>query len=75
MSCKSSYCFKIDNNYYQECQFYYYFDIDNKYYCTQDSRCPDNYNKLIKDIKKCVSNCSNDNKYKYEYNNTCYEKC
>ena len=24
---------------------------------------------------KCIDNCSKDNKYKYEYQNICYDKC
>ena len=33
--------------------------------------------KLIKDneIKKCVNNCIDETKYKYEFKNICYDKC
>ena len=37
--------------------------------------CPDNYNKLIREKKECVKNCDLDEKYQYEFNKTCYEKC
>ena len=63
-----------NNNCYQKCDNYYYFDISNKYHCTEDKNCPLNY-KLIISEKKCIDKCINDNKYKYEYQNICYEKC
>ena len=31
--------------------------------------------KLIKEKSKCIDSCINDDKYKYEYNNICYEAC
>ena len=31
--------------------------------------------KLIKEKEKCVDNCYDDAKYKYEYNNLCYNLC
>ena len=27
---------------------------------------------MVKEKNKCINNCTNDNKYKFEYNNTCY---
>ena len=38
-------------------------------------KCPDNYNKLIFPLKKCVNNCTNESEYKFEYNNSCYKEC
>ena len=55
--------------------FYYYFDENRNYYCTDDSLCPDEYNKLIPDERKCIKNCLLDATYKYEYKNICYSKC
>ena len=79
ISCQLEYDFINDfennTNCYKICQYYYYFDSNYKYHCTLDNKCPDDYNKLIINKKKCVSNCSIDYLYKYEYNNTCYEKC
>jgi surface protein len=31
--------------------------------------------KLIREDYKCIEYCNNDTKYKYEYNNICYETC
>ena len=74
ISCKDGYVFKNynDTNCYENCT-YYYFDSNNNSYCTNDYNCPYEYNKLIIQKKKCVSDCSLDDIYKYEYNNTCYE--
>ena len=38
-------------------------------------KCPDEYNKLIKEKNKCIDECNKDNIYKYEYNNICYINC
>ena len=35
-------------------------------------KCPDNYNKLIIEKRKCIDDCSKDNLYRFEYNNICY---
>ena len=37
-------------------------------------KCHDEYSIII-NKKKCIDKCKNDDKYKYEYNNTYYEKC
>ena len=34
-----------------------------------------NHSKLIKTKFKCINNCSEDEIYKYEYNNICYTSC
>ena len=76
IQCKSDYAFipeKIyKNNCYQKCNNYYYFDNLKQFYCTSEKKCPDNYNKLIEKKNKCIDYCKNDDTYKYEYNNTCY---
>jgi hypothetical protein len=33
------------------------------------------YNKFISNKTKCIDDCNNDDIYKYEYNNNCYEEC
>ena len=33
------------------------------------------YKKLIEEQNKCISNCDNDNIYKYEYDNKCLIAC
>jgi hypothetical protein len=37
--------------------------------------CPAGYNKFIKDKKRCIDECKNDNIYQYEYLNECYRNC
>ena len=61
-------------NCYEKCENYHYFDETNKFHCTDDYTCPINY-KLIEDKNKCLDNCKNDNIYKYEYNNKCFNAC
>ena len=67
--------FENDDNCYEKCPFNYYFDSDKIYHCTTENKCPDDYNKLIESKKRCIDDCKNDNKYQYEYQNKCYEKC
>ena len=62
-------------NCYPICNNYYYFDESNNFTCTTNLKCPENYNKLILNKKKCVNECINDDIYKYEYNNKCYQTC
>ena len=64
----------IGNNCYKECKYFYYFDDKNNYICTDNEQCPENY-KLIRNKKKCIDNCANDDKNIYEYSNECYEIC
>ena len=63
-----------ETNCYEICQYYYYFDSSNQYHCTKNEECPDNY-KLINDKKKCINKCSEDDIYKIEYKNKCYQFC
>jgi surface protein len=67
----------LDENYkktncFPKCNYYYYLDIFQNYFCTNNSECPKSFPKLVKEKNKCINNCTNDNKYKFEYNNTCY---
>ena len=77
LKCKDNYTFINDfennKNCYIICDYYYYFDSNNEYKCTSNNSCPENYNKLIIEKKKCIDDCNKDNIYKYEYNNRCYE--
>ena len=61
------------HNCYEKCDYYYYIDSSNLYHCTVN--CPNDYNKLIIFKKKCIDNCINDDIYKYEYQNYCYQDC
>ena len=66
--------YKYKTNCFKRCNSYYYFDESNIYRCT-DNKCPEKYNKLVVYKNKCIDYCKNDDIYKYEYNNTCYQKC
>ena len=61
------------SNCYEKCDLYYYFDDSNEFHCNQT--CPQNYNKLIIAKNKCIDDCKRDEMFKYEYINTCYQKC
>ena len=79
LSCKSSFPkeFKFYNfsNCYISCEYYFYFGNSSNYFCTEENICPTKYNKLIKEKKQCIENCSMDNIYKYEFRNECYKEC
>ena len=60
---------------YFSCPLYYYCDSSNNYFCTKDTECPENYTKFIEEKNKCIDNCTNDLKYRYEYNNKCFDSC
>ena len=79
IECIENYIFINNNediiNCYKKCDHYYYFDSFNNYHCTEDDKCPNEYQKLIKEENKCIQNCNMDNYYKYENNNSCYANC
>ena len=79
IECIDNYIFINNNenntNCYKKCDYYYYFDSFNRYFCTEDDQCPNEYQKLIKEKKKCLQSCNMDNYYKYEFNNSCYLNC
>ena len=64
-----------NNNCYENCIYYHYFDLSNKRKCTLEEKCPNDQNKLIKEKKLCLKDCSDDDIYKCEKNNICYESC
>ena len=78
IECKSEYDFKNDfpndNNCYKKCTYNYYFN-NSVYYCTENNNCPEEYNLLIIDKKRCIDDCSKDNEYKYQYDNNCTKNC
>ena len=78
LECKPNYSFYINNlnisNCYETCEYYYYFDGSNKFHCTNKYYCPEPYNKLIENKKKCTDDCRKDDTYIYEYKNTCIQE-
>ena len=62
-------------NCYKKCTYNYYFDEKEQFMCTESSECPQGYDKLIMEKNKCIDLCIIDNKYQYEYNKICLEKC
>ena len=59
-----------DTNCYEICKFNYYFDKDNIYKCTEGETCPNGYS-IIPEKNKCITDCKNDDIYKYEYRGVC----
>ena len=66
------YKYEYDGKCYNNCSYYYYIDNNINYKCTNNNSCPNEYNKLIPNKSKCIKNCSEDDIYKFEYNNKCY---
>ena len=64
-----------DSNCYINCDFYYYFDYNKNYFCTNGTKCPSIFNKIIEEKSKCIDSCEKDDKYKYEFRKKCYENC
>ena len=78
--CKDEYMLLTDYEYPNLCKQkcdtnYYYINIhwENNIECVNS--CPYNFPKLITKKNKCINECKNDNIYKYEYDNECYERC
>ena len=77
--CMNDYRFNDDSllkekNCYGKCEFYYYLNESKHYFCTQFNSCPENF-KLITEKGKCIDECYNDDLYKFEFENICYEQC
>ena len=79
LECKNNFTFELEYegslNCYENCSYYYYFDEYGNYSCTNGALCPDIYNKLILDERKCIKDCSLDDKYIFEFRNKCYMEC
>ena len=61
--CKSNYTFMDefgDTNCYEKCKYYYYFNDLVEYTCTEENKCLQNYNLLIKEKNQCINHCKND---------------
>ena len=80
ISCGTNYTYELNLlnslNCYNICPFYSYHDSNvNKNFCTPDFFCPISHNKLIKEKKLCVEDCSKDSIYKYQFRHICYQEC
>ena len=78
-SCDNNFIFNPElnntSNCVLKCQYFYFFKENGKYICTTNNTCPKNYNKLIKDKKKCTDDCKKENIYKFYYNGECLKEC
>ena len=78
IECKSNYTFEINFGIYKNCYSsdYLYFDkTDNISNSILNFQYPKEYDKLIEDKNRSISNCTGDEIYKYEFRNKCYENC
>ena len=70
LECNNLFLFKDDfpndTNCYQNCSDNYYYDNQGYHYCTEN--CPIEFNKYIKEKKRCIDECNKDNIYKYIQN-------
>ena len=79
IECKNGYNFLTDSMYssngncYPICNYFFYFDESNIFHCVQE--CPEQFNKIINEKKKCINECKNDDSYRFEYNNICFQDC
>ena len=75
-SCKNNQILKPDipnsTNCVTKCDFFYYYQGE-KYKCTYSEKCPDKYQLEIKDKRKCIDKCQNDNTYIFQYDGECYK--
>ena len=56
------------------CPFKFYYNLtSNIFYCTENEKCPNDYNKLIIKKNQCIDKCERDSIYKYELENICYD--
>ena len=58
-----------------KCAYSYYYTDYGQYKCTDNSYCPEEVNLYIKELKKCTKDCSKEDKYIYQYEGICLEKC
>ena len=75
-TCATGYIFHPDYEDSKNCvpkpNPYYYIKHD-RYILTDSEICPDDFNFLIEAKSKCIEDCKKDDKYKYTYDELCYE--
>ena len=76
-SCKNNQILKPDipnsSNCVKQCDFFYYYQGE-QYKCTPNEVCPDDYQLEIKEKRKCIDKCENDNEYIIKYDGECYKE-
>ena len=76
-SCKNNQILKPDipnsTNCVTKCEYLYFYQ-NNNYKCTKIDICPDGYEIEIKEKKKCIDKCENDNEYNIQYDGECYKE-
>ena len=77
-SCETGFILNHESNNNKNCVVkcpYYYYNYYGVHKCTFTSQCPEDYNLLIEEKKKCIQDCSTDDIYKYQYNGKCLTNC
>ena len=78
ITCESGYRLKPEgspkNNCVADCPYYYYTSY-NQYKCKDNLPCPKEARLLVANKNKCISDCKNDDTYKYQYNGECFIDC
>ena len=59
----------------KKCRYRYYITPYNQYKCSEVEQCPEEASLYIRSKNKCIENCILDDKYKYQYEGECIEKC
>ena len=76
-SCKNNQILKPDipnsTNCVSRCTYFYYYQ-GGQYKCTGTEICPDKYQLEIKEKKKCIDKCENDDVYNIQYDGECYRE-
>ena len=80
IECKQNYSYEMNLNDYKNCYdicpYYFYYDKNSsKNICTENSTCPEEYNKYINETNQCISKCVENSNYPYEFRNNCYKEC
>ena len=78
LTCASNYIKESEKNSLncvEKCKYLYYYNSLNQYSCTEDEQCPNESSLIIRQKKKCINKCSNDDTYIFQYNGQCLISC
>ena len=59
----------------KKCKYKFFFTSYGQYKCTENEQCPIEANLYVKEKNKCIENCILDDKYKFQYDGKCWDKC